>query len=82
MSVRATDRILVNGKLITIGAAIADQFSDGDRIVASTDGQLMLIPKTEIDIVGQVVELSRRAFSLLQSASDDQISTFFRLFAS
>ena len=81
MSVRATDRILVNGKLITIGAAIADQFSDGDRIVASTDGQLMLIPKTEIDIVGQVVELSRRAFSLLQSASDDQISTFFRLFA-
>jgi len=81
MIVRATDRILVNGKLINIGSAIADQFSDGDRIVASTDGQLMLIPKTEIDIVGQVVELSQRAFSLLQSASDDQISTFFRLFA-
>lgn len=81
MSVRATDRILVNGNLITIGAALADQFSEGDRIVASSEGQLLLIPKIEIDIVGRVVEQSQRAFALLQTASDDQISRFFGLLA-
>ncbi len=81
MSVRATDRVLVKGRLIEIGDEIADLYSEGDRIVASADGQLLLIPKTEIDIVERVVKQSQVAFSLLQAASEDQISRFFGLLA-
>ena len=81
MSVRATDRVLVKGRLIEIGDEIADLYSEGDRIVASADGQLLLIPKTETEIVERVVTQSQAAFSLLQAASDDQISRFFGLLA-
>jgi glutamate-5-semialdehyde dehydrogenase len=78
---RATDRVLVKGRLIEIGDEIADLYSEGDRIVASADGQLLLIPKTETEIVERVVMQSQAAFSLLQHASDDQISRFFGLLA-
>ena len=81
MSVRSTDHVLVKGRLIEIGDEIADLYSEGDRIVASADGQLLLIPKTETDIVERVVMQSQKAFSLLQGASDDQISRFFGLLA-
>ena len=81
MSVRATDRVLVKGRFIEIGDEIADLYSEGDRIVASADGQLLLIPKTETEIVERVVTQSQAAFSLLQAASDDQISRFFGLLA-
>jgi glutamate-5-semialdehyde dehydrogenase len=79
--VRATDRVLVKGRFIEIGDEIADLYSEGDRIVASADGQLLLIPKTETEIVERVVTQSQAAFSLLQAASDDQISRFFGLLA-
>lgn len=81
MSLRATDHVLVKGRLIQIGDEIADLYSEGDRIVTSVEGKLLLIPKIETEIVERVMKQSQVAFSMLQAASEDQISRFFGLLA-
>lgn len=81
MNVQATDRVLVDGKLIAIGSAVAHAYRDGDRIVASSNGELLIIPKSEIDLVEQIVHQSQVAFTALQTVDDEQIRQFFAVLA-
>jgi glutamate-5-semialdehyde dehydrogenase len=62
---------------------LAERFVLGDRlIVVQSSGSLLLIPGAVVSLVSEAVGDARLAFGELASASDDQISDFFDIFAS
>jgi glutamate-5-semialdehyde dehydrogenase len=77
------ERILVGGDMfITVPAALAAAFAEGDRLVVVHEtGDLLHIPRAEREGVAAAVGRARAAFESLAKATDDAISAFFEEFA-
>jgi glutamate-5-semialdehyde dehydrogenase len=67
---------------ITVPAALAAAFAEGDRLVVVHEtGDLLHIPRAEREGVAAAVGRARAAFESLAKATDDAISAFFEEFA-
>jgi glutamate-5-semialdehyde dehydrogenase len=77
------ERILVGGdSFVTVPAALAAAFADGDRLVVVHEtGDLLHIPRAEHEGVAAAVARARAAFESLSNVTDDAISAFFEAFA-
>ena len=82
MQLQPTDKIIINGELSEIGAAIANQYQKGDAIVATNSSGLLVIPGSEIRLVEDCVNKAHYAFEQLAHADSAAIRKFFALFAS
>lgn len=76
-----TDVVLIDGEPHPIGAAIAKAFVLGDRLIGLTGGQLLHIPKDDLQVSHDAVTQSVDAFKQLKKVSSYQISMFFGEFA-
>lgn len=76
-----TDSILIDGKPFPIGETIADQFEHGDRLIGLSGGQLLHIPKAELQVSFEAVTQSVEGFRQMMSVSADQTTRFFDEFA-
>ena len=74
------DRVLIDGQLVEIGADIAKSFSDGDRLLSTSSG-LLLIPKNESELVRHCIDEATEAFNALSNVDDAQIALFYSRFA-
>ena len=74
------DKVLIDGQLVEIGADIAKSFSDGDRLLSTPSG-LLLIPKNESELVRCCIDEATEAFNALNNVDDSQISLFYSCFA-
>lgn len=69
-------------KVAVVDAALADAFSEGDRLLIVNDtGALLRVPAAEAALTEKAVGRAYRAFSQLGQVSDDAISDFFGHFA-
>src|SRR4051812_15029561 len=65
-----------------VSAELAEAFESGDRLVIVQDtGALLHIPAAEHERVERAVGAAVDAFAALSRVSDDQISSFFDVFA-
>ena len=74
------DKVLIDGQLVEIGADIAKSFSDGDRLLSTPSG-LLLIPKNESELVRCCIDEATEAFNALSDVDDAQIALFYSRFA-
>ena len=81
MQLHPTDKIIINGQLSEIGAAIANQYQAGDAIVATNTSGLLVIPGSEIQLVEQCVQSAQYAFEQLAQVDTESIRKFFSAFA-
>ncbi|MEI8069090.1 MAG: aldehyde dehydrogenase family protein [Actinomycetota bacterium] len=81
MKLDPRDKVLIDGQLVDIGEKIARSFSEGDRLLSVPSSGLLLIPRTEIDIVRSCVNTATEAFKALSAASSKQIANFYSGFA-
>jgi len=79
---RSTDRVIVNGVPVALGADIADSFQEGDRLFGVDSGRLLHIPRDVHDRVSESVKRARRAFGDLQSCQQEQVTRFYQSFSS
>jgi glutamate-5-semialdehyde dehydrogenase len=75
------DRVLIGGELVEIGTEIANAFVDGDRLIATTSAGVLLIPKSDSELVTSCINESIDAFSALGHVTDSQIMFFYEGFA-
>jgi len=75
------DRVLIGGELVEIGTEIANAFVDGDRLIATTSAGVLLIPKSDSELVTSCINESIDAFSALGHVTDSQIMSFYEGFA-
>ena len=75
------DRVLIGGELVEIGSEIANAFLDGDRLIATTSARILLVPKSDSDLVSSCISASIDAFSALRDVVDGQIMSFYEGFA-
>ena len=75
------DRVLIGGELVEIGSEIAKAFLDGDRLIATTSAGILLVPKSDSDLVSSCISASIDAFSALRDVVDGQIMSFYEGFA-
>ena len=80
-TIMATDIILIDGVPHPVGAAIADQYREGDLIIGLSGGRLLHVPQADLLVATRAVSRSIEAFDLLKSVSGEQISQFFHTFA-
>ncbi|MBI4934037.1 MAG: aldehyde dehydrogenase family protein [Actinobacteria bacterium] len=73
------ERILVGGdRFVTVPAALAAAFGEGDRLVVVHEtGDLLHIPRAEHEGVAAAVARASAAFEGLARVADDAISAFF-----
>jgi glutamate-5-semialdehyde dehydrogenase len=81
MKLQPHDKVLIGGELVEIGREIADAFVDGDRLIATTSAGLLLVPKSDSDLVLSCINDSIDAFSALGAITDRQIMSFYEEFA-
>ncbi|MEY4656929.1 MAG: hypothetical protein RL073_1156 [Actinomycetota bacterium] len=81
MNLQPHDKVLIGGELVEIGREIADAFVDGDRLIATTSAGLLLVPKSDSDLVSSFINDSIDAFSALGDITDRQIMSFYEEFA-
>lgn len=81
MKLQPHDRVLIGGELVEIGYEIADAFVDGDRLIATTSAGILLVPKSDSDLVSSCINESTKAFSALGDVTDSQIMSFYEAFA-
>jgi len=81
MKLDPQDKILVDGQLVEVGEKIAEAFEVGDKLLASPSAGLLLVPKSESDLVGVSVGEAVAAFSELCNVTDAQITDFYDGFA-
>jgi glutamate-5-semialdehyde dehydrogenase len=77
-------QLLVFGgdRVAEVPAELARSFASGDRLVIVQDtGELLHIRRSEHEMVSQAVGRATDAFAALADCSDDQITSFFDLFA-
>ncbi len=77
-------QLLVYGgdRVTEVSAELARSFAPGDRLVIVQDtGDLLHIRRGEHEMVSQAVGRATDAFAALGDCSDDQITSFFDLFA-
>ena len=75
------DRVLIGGELVDIGSEIANAFLDGDRLIATTSAGILLVPKSDSDLVTSCINGSIDAFSAMGDVTDSQIMSFYEGFA-
>jgi len=75
------DSVLVDGTPFTIGEAIAESFTQGDRLIGLSGGQLLHIPLADLLISHDAVTQSIAGFRQMQSMSPKQVTRFFDEFA-
>jgi len=75
------DKVLIGGKLVEIGSEIANAFVDGDRLIATASAGLLLVPKSDSDLVASSITESLNAFAALSEVTDRQIMSFYEGFA-
>ena len=81
MKLQPHDRVLIGGELVEIGTEIANAFVDGDRLIATTSAGVLLIPKSDSELVTSCINESIDAFSALGHVTDSQIMSFYEGFA-
>ena len=81
MKLQPHDRVLIGGELVEIGSEIANSFSDGDRLIATSSAGILHIPKSDSDLVSSCINGSIDAFSALGDVTDSQIKSFYEGFA-
>lgn len=81
MKLQPHDRVLIGGELVEIGTEIANAFVDGDRLIATTSAGVLLIPKSDSELVTSCINESIDAFSALGHVTDSQIMAFYEGFA-
>jgi glutamate-5-semialdehyde dehydrogenase len=76
--VRAGDRILVGGQLVTVSEDFVRSLEPGDRLVASADtGVLRRIPRAISDLSLDAVSRATQAFASLSLCDSQHITQFF-----
>ena len=75
------DKVLIDGQLVEIGSEIASAFRDGDRLIATTSAGILLVSKSETELVTSCITSSIEAFSALGDVTDGQIRSFYKGFA-
>jgi glutamate-5-semialdehyde dehydrogenase len=76
--VRAGDRILVGGQLITLSREFVESLEVGDSLVASTEsGLVRRIPRATHELVTSAVTAGIEAFGELSLCTQDQLTHFF-----
>ena len=81
MKLQPHDKVLIGGKLVEIGSEIANAFVDGDRLIATASAGLLLVPKSDSDLVTSSITESLNAFAALSEVTDRQIMSFYEGFA-
>ena len=81
MILQPHDRVLIGGELVEIGSEIANAFLDGDRLIATTSAGILLVPKSDSDLVSSCISASTDAFSAMGDVTDSQIMSFYEGFA-
>ena len=81
VKLQSHDRVLIGGELVEIGSEIANAFLDGDRLIATTSAGILLVPKSDSDLVSSCISASIDAFSALRDVVDGQIMSFYEGFA-
>ena len=81
MKLQPHDKVLIGGKLVEIGSEIANAFVDGDRLIATASAGLLLVPKSDSDLVTSSIDESLNAFAALSEVTDHQIVSFYEGFA-
>lgn len=82
-SLKAGTQILVGGnRLYTVTEQLASAFEEGDELrFAESTGELLHIPKAELDVARDAVSRSLAAFRQMSTASQEQIAAFYAEFA-
>ena len=70
-----------DGQMHRISPEIADQFQPGDRLIATKQAGLLIIPSAVQENVHDAIDRSVAAFDALTTATDEQIVSFFCKFA-
>ena len=75
--------IVWGGSHVTfVSDELAAAFTDGDAlIVRQDDGELIHISASDLEVAGSAVGRATQAFGAMGSATDDQITDFYTLFA-
>ncbi len=69
-------------KVVYVGADLAEAYQDGDHlVVVQSTGDLLHVPAGVHRTAAVAVDSASRAFGHLGSATDDQITAFYRAFA-
>ena len=79
--VNPTDCVVIDGTPFPIGEAIADDFTQGDRLIGLSGGQILHIPSADLQISYDAVSQSVEAFRQMMSTTPDQVTQFFEEFA-
>jgi glutamate-5-semialdehyde dehydrogenase len=77
----ASDRVIVDGEPVEVGAEIACSFRTGDRLFGVSSSRVLHVPQEVDRRVISAVERAQRAFADLQACNERQITHFFDLFA-
>ncbi|MEN8238847.1 MAG: aldehyde dehydrogenase family protein [Actinomycetota bacterium] len=82
-SLEAGMPIVWGGTRVThVSGDLAEAFVEGDSLIVRQDtGELIHIPATAADIASEAVERAHEAFAAMGAVDDEQISTFYRVFA-
>ena len=79
--INPTDCVLIDGTPFPIGEVIADNFTQGDRLIGLSGGQILHIPSADLHISYDAVSQSVEAFRQMMSTTPDQVTQYFEEFA-
>ena len=79
--VHPTDCVLIDGTPFPIGEAIADNFTQGDRLIGLSGGHILHIPLSDLQVSYDAVSQSVNGFRQMMSTSAEQVTQFFVEFA-
>ena len=79
--VHPTDCVLIDGTPFPIGEAIADNFTQGDRLIGLSGGQILHIPLSDLQVSYDAVSQSVNGFRQMMSTSAEQVTQFLSVTA-
>jgi glutamate-5-semialdehyde dehydrogenase len=81
-SLEVGQRILCGNRWVRVSQDLADAFEPGDRLIALQEsGELLRITSSDQQLAHEAVSNASHAFTLLSEVSDEQISLFYKKFA-
>ena len=80
-SLSPNDCVLIDGRPFPIGDVISKSFTEWDRLIGLSGGQLLHIPSADLQVSYDAVTQSVEAFGQMKSISAHQVTRFFEEFA-